>query len=387
MIAIKIVSRAGQPLITPVEARFDDAGGDIGRSTECTLVLPDPERRISRKHLRVTGRGDRFSIRLISTNLACELNGIALAPGVEYPLDDLADIRIGPFVLRARDEGAATRPMAGEESMFLLAPAPPAAKLSVLHDVLHPAAAVDGSDAGRDGGANARAPQAAEPRGIALVPGTPMHADALVVALYVGLGLPPPPPALRTTEQMKLIGALLRSSLAGTLGLLASRTIAKRALGAGQTIPQMRENNPLKYSPDVDTALSRLLGPPQRGFLAPLAAVAAAQDDLRAHEVAMLAGMRAALEAILDRFNPAALESQSASKGVWDNLLPVNRKAKLWERFGEQYAEMLREVEDDFDALFGAAFLQAYAEQLAQLGQPGPPHDGMLSPIKKQDRF
>ncbi|HYS15123.1 MAG TPA: type VI secretion system-associated FHA domain protein, partial [Burkholderiaceae bacterium] len=48
---------------------------------------------------------------------------------------------------------------------------------------------------------------------------------------------------------------------------------------------------------------------------------------------------------------------------------PVNRRAKLWEQFGDQYAEILREVEDDFDSLFGKAFLQAYEAQLAELAR------------------
>ena len=143
--------------------------------------------------------------------------------------------------------------------------------------------------------------------------------------------------------------------------------IAKRELGAGRTMPQSRQNNPLKFSPSVEAALGQLLGPPQRGFITPLEAVGEAFDDLRAHEVAVLAGMRAALEAVLARFNPATLESRLASKGVWDNLMPVNHKAKLWERYGEQHAEIMREIEDDFDALFGGAFLEAYEAQLARL--------------------
>ena len=73
---------------------------------------------------------------------------------------------------------------------------------------------------------------------------------------------------------------------------------------------------------------------------------------------------------MLARFSPAALESQLDNKGVWDNLLPVNRKARLWERYAEQHAELLSDVEDDFDALFGAAFLEAYEQQLARLAQP-----------------
>jgi predicted component of type VI protein secretion system len=368
MIAIRVVSRAGDPLGANLTARFDEAGGSIGRGADCTLVLPDPERRISRRHLQITWRDGRHLVRLISTNLLCQLNGVPLAPGIEYPLDDGADLQVGPFVLHARDEAMWSAPSGGADPMSLLSPAQ-TARPSVFHDLLHPAAvpstpAVIAHDldlvVGDTSGYGATPAR----------PNTPVPAEELIAALYAGLGVPPVPPALRSKEQLELIGALLRSTVGGTLGLLASRTIAKRALGAGQTLPQMRQNNPLKFSPDVDTALARMLGPPQRGFLAPLAAVAAAFDDLRAHELAVLAGMRAALEAVLARFDPEELESRLASKGVWDNLMPVNRKARLWERYGEQHAELLREVEDDFDSLFGSVFVQAYEAQLALLGPP-----------------
>jgi FHA domain-containing protein len=134
---------------------------------------------------------------------------------------------------------------------------------------------------------------------------------------------------------------------------------------------QTRDNNPLKFSPDVDVALGHLLGPAQRGFIPPLAAVHDAFDDLRAHEVAVLAGMRAALSAVLARFDPEALEKRLAPKGLLNSVMPAQRKARLWERYGEQYAQLMQEVEDDFDSVFGRAFVKAYQAQLAELTRKG----------------
>jgi len=189
----------------------------------------------------------------------------------------------------------------------------------------------------------------------------------MIEALYAGLGIAVPEPAARSAAQTKLIGALLRAAVQGTLGLLAARSIAKRELGATLTQPQTRQNNPLKFSADPGAALAQLLAPPKRGFIPPLAAVRDAFDDLRAHEVAVLAGMRAALEAVLARFDPETLELRLAGKGMWENLLPVNHKAKLWERYGEQHAEIVREIEENFDSIFARAFVQAYEAQLARL--------------------
>jgi len=360
MIAIRVVSRAGETLATPIVARFGDAGGDIGRGADCTLVLPDPERRISRKHLQVTMRAGGAHLRLISTNLLVELNGVPLAPGADVPLEDGSEIRIGPFVLETRADAPARAGAVGGKAADLLAPTQTAVRPSVFHDVLHAASPAPPRAAGAvdllvgDTASGAAPAPGPDPFG----------------ALYAGLGVTPA--AARTPEQATLIGALLRETIAGTLGLLATRTIAKRELGAGLTMPQTRENNPLKFSTDVDAALAHLLGPPQRGFIGPLSAVQAAFADLRAHELAMLAGMRAALEAVLARFDPQALEARFASRGVWENIVPANHKARLWDRYAEQHAEIMREVEDDFDSLFGRAFIEAYEKQLARLGRaPG----------------
>jgi FHA domain-containing protein len=153
----------------------------------------------------------------------------------------------------------------------------------------------------------------------------------------------------------------------GALELLTARMVAKRELGAAATQLRTRENNPLKFSPDVDAALAHLLGPAERGFLAPQAAVTEAFDDLRAHQVALLAGMRAALDTVLSRFDPHALEQRLAPGGALENLIPANRRARLWSAYGEEYARIVSEIEDDFDTLLGRAFLKAYQAQLQAL--------------------
>ncbi|HEY2927464.1 type VI secretion system-associated FHA domain protein TagH [Piscinibacter sp.] len=399
MIAIRLVSHAGEAPGTSLEAIFGEAVSYIGRGADCTLVLPDPERRISRKHMQVACRDGQHFLRLISTNLMVELDGVPLAPGVEYALDAGAQIRIGPFVLQADGESTASaRPReASAAAPALREPSDPAAdddfalfgsprqtgRPSVFDDLLHAPQADASADApaapadmlhidlviGEPTGSGLRpaSPAATPDGGAGQLPGSPVPADELIEALYAGLGMAAPEPAARSAAQVELVGALLRASIHGTLELLAARSIAKRELGASPTLLQTRQNNPLKFSPDASAALAQLLGPPKRGFVPPLMAVREAFDDLRAHEVAVLAGMRAALEAVLTRFNPEALELRLAAKGMWDNLLPVNYKAKLWERYGEQHAEIVREIEENFDSVFAGAFLEAYEAQLARL--------------------
>ncbi len=173
-----------------------------------------------------------------------------------------------------------------------------------------------------------------------------------------------------TPQTMSMIGQLLRASTQGTLDLLLARALIKREVRAEVTMILARENNPLKFSPNVEVALSHLLAPRGQGFMSPVVAVKDAYDDLRAHQFGFMAGMRAALDGVLRRFDPAQLELRLTDKNIIDSMLPMNRKAKLWSLFIELYSDITKEAQDDFQSLFGKEFLRAYESQLEKLQKP-----------------
>ncbi|MCK7582571.1 MAG: hypothetical protein MZV65_48025 [Chromatiales bacterium] len=73
---------------------------------------------------------------------------------------------------------------------------------------------------------------------------------------------------------MELIGLLLREAVQGTLDLLLARAMTKREIRADVTMIVGRDNNPLKFSPDVRAwRWSHLLTPQGRGFMPPPAAM------------------------------------------------------------------------------------------------------------------
>ena len=174
-------------------------------------------------------------------------------------------------------------------------------------------------------------------------------------------------PAGLTPELMEQIGLVLHESTRGTLDLLTARALTKREVRAEVTMIVSKDNNPLKFAPDVGFALSQLLTPQSHGFMRPAEAIRDAYDDLRAHQFGFMAGMRAALTGVLKRFEPGALEERVMSRGVLDNILPGSRKARLWDLFEQMYGEISQEAEDDFHALFGREFLRAYEEQVERL--------------------
>ena len=81
----------------------------------------------------------------------------------------------------------------------------------------------------------------------------------------------------------------------------------------------------MKFSANVEDALHNLLVKRNPAYLEPVEAFADAFDDLRDHQMAMLAGMRVAFEAMLADFDPDRLEEQ------FDRRF---RKARCW-RAGE----------------------------------------------------
>ncbi len=196
----------------------------------------------------------------------------------------------------------------------------------------------------------------------------PAGTDALLRAFLEGAGVPDlKMPGQLNPQLMHIFGQLLREATQGTLDLLVARSIVKREMRAEATMITARENNPLKFSPNAETALAHLLNPQARGFMSPLRAMRDAYDDLRAHQFAVMTGMEAAFAAVLSRFKPAELELRLAARSLIDSMLPMNRKAKLWDLFEDRYAEIARELDDDFHSLFGKEFLRAYEEQLDRL--------------------
>ena len=195
----------------------------------------------------------------------------------------------------------------------------------------------------------------------------PADPQALWSAFCEGAGVSIEPAGQATPEAMRMAGNVLRAAVAGTLQLMAVRATAKHELRAQVTMIQARNNNPLKFSPDARSALEQLLQPPMRGFLSGPAAMTDAMHDLVGHAIGTMAGTRAALEGVLDRFTPQQLDTKLTGRSMLDTVLPMNRKAKLWELYLQHFDAIRHEAHDDFHSLFGRAFLAAYEQQLDRL--------------------
>ncbi|NLP62992.1 type VI secretion system-associated FHA domain protein TagH [Paraburkholderia sacchari] len=410
---LTVIEYAGEPVRTETSVMFHAPGGTIGRNADNQMVLPDETRQVSRLQALLQIDGEHCVLKNLSSVSVVEINDTPLEYTEEHALASGDAIRIGPYVLRAHDgedveanvekhvkENAPiptdplalfARPSGNEakrESTQTQTQTPP--QTSTQKSAQRPAPEPPPTPASR---IDARATTFAETRSerefsarppltraydqasaTATAASTPTRADAptpsaapdsadaLLSAFLRGAGLDKATCDWQT-EQLHTAGQLLALFANGTVELLSSRSILKREVKADMTVLLDRENNPLKLLPDGSAALRQMFGLPFPGFMTPPGAVEDAFHDLQAHQIAMVAGMRAALNDVLLRFSPERLAARD-TPSRYEAFLPVLRKLRLWNRYERLHHETMLAVEDDFSAVFGRSFLRAYDEEV-----------------------
>jgi FHA domain-containing protein len=215
------------------------------------------------------------------------------------------------------------------------------------------------------------APAAAAPAPTPAAAASPASSssEALFKAFLEGAGVPElAGQQPMDIEAMQRLGRIMRAFTDGTIELLSSRAMLKREVRAEITMIVDEENNPFKILPNGRAVLMQMFGARMPGFLPPEAAVHDALGDLQSHQLGMVAGMRAALLTLLKSFDPATLSRETPHDGgLGEKLLPGGREARLWRRLQALHTETTAAVEDDFQAVFGRAFQQAYDKEMERL--------------------
>lgn len=168
------------------------------------------------------------------------------------------------------------------------------------------------------------------------------------------------------SAQMESIGRSYRLMVEGLIDVLRARASLKGEFRMQQTMIRPAENNPLKFAPNADEALLLLLRHGNQAFMAPDIAVRDSFDDLRAHQLAVMAGVEAAIKHLLARFEPAQLEERMGKPGGLSSIFNGSRQAQYWQQFTELYSNISREAQEDFQDLFGREFSRAYEEHSAR---------------------
>ena len=169
-------------------------------------------------------------------------------------------------------------------------------------------------------------------------------------------------------EVLQKMGKIYRRTVQGMMELLRARGTVKSEFHMERTMVGPIENNPLKIMPTVDEAMNAMLLRHDHTWIPADRAINEGFADLRAHELAFMAGMQAALKHLLATFDPLQLEQELGKNSMWSNLLR-GRKARYWDAFTALYGKIARKAEDDFQDLFRKEFARAYQAQLDKLRQ------------------
>ncbi len=168
---------------------------------------------------------------------------------------------------------------------------------------------------------------------------------------------------------MENVGQTYRQVVGGMLDIMMARARLKHEFRMDMTMIRPAANNPLKFSAGVDDALHHLLFRRSPGFLPAGEAFAEGFRDLKDHEMAMVAGMRAIFNQTMDRFKPDKLEEifsrRHSGGGLFSGL--GGREAKYWSLYRQEYERLANDARDHFLDFFGTEFAKAYEEQIRNL--------------------
>jgi len=193
---------------------------------------------------------------------------------------------------------------------------------------------------------------------------TPVTEVPVAVAAEAAPALPERP---TPTAAPALLETLFLHMLDGVMDVLRARAELKNGFRMPATLIRRSENNPLKFAPTAEEAMSRLLAGPNDAFLSGDAAIVDAMDDIRLHQVALLAGVRAAFDDLVAQFDPSRFEEEGARRGRFGFAASKGP----WELYRAFHAGLAGDPDERFRRLFGDEFARAYEDQLARFKRDG----------------
>lgn len=152
---------------------------------------------------------------------------------------------------------------------------------------------------------------------------------------------------------------LLKQSVAGLQQSLRTRSELKNELRLALTTVQSAGNNPLKQVGDAGEALTALLRGNKPGALPAEQAVGRAYRDLQAHQVALYAASRTAVQGLFEQFAP----EQLCLRFEQERKPLLATSGSRWRAY-QRHFRALQKDDDWSQRLFARDFAKTYEEQV-----------------------
>lgn len=413
----------GKPIdrqvIVPPEAAFN-----IGRSENSDWVLPDANEVISRHHCKVEYRADAYYLTDISRH-GVTIDGVQVAKSIPMQLEDRAILAIGHYEIqvvvtnssksrpppfgdaapggeskltlnfpeRDDDPFGQSRRHSGEsdpfaalgesnrsDPTFVTHPAPTAPvapdEETIVSDGMtnegsRPAFVLDPNWRNKkskpaDQHERKQAPIILQDQTPSMertaASATSLSSSEPVQAFLRGAGLPE---TLLTPAQqaraMELAGAIFRETVAGLSALLEAKHDFKELLGADLTRFGTLVN-PLRAGRNVDMMMKAILTEHEL-FMPSVDAVRDGLAQMKCHEVALIAGMKAAVQQLVKTFDPEAIAEAVEGEATLGQRLTAGPRARYWEAFKKLHEEIADEMDEGARNRIMSAFARAYNDQ------------------------
>lgn len=381
LLALSVISDQGASLGPTAYKVFDERGGSIGRLNSNDWVLPDAQKLVSSRHATVRWASGVYFLEDASTNgTFVNSPDRRIAKDAPARLADGDRILIGDYQIlvqlidnstRAPQGNAASSPNTGNPLLDSRPSVPSGTQTMPFgqHAIPVQQAAPVAANVGAPAFDAATSGNYAVPV-LPPVTAQPPEPDVALTGgpedLLLLLGLDPQ----RTDPAIyQQVGRIMRIVAQGLVDVLNSRAEIKSQFRMPMTNIRPVENNPLKFSMNADDALHNLFVKRNPGYLPAAESFREGFQDIAFHQMAMLAGVRAAFNSMLAGFHPEHLESLYERKLRRTALLniPWVNRLRYWSLYREQLADIEKNLESHFQLMFGEEFAKAYSEQLQQL--------------------
>ncbi|MGR5235975.1 type VI secretion system-associated FHA domain protein TagH [Vibrio alfacsensis] len=364
-----------------------DASGEhekvsFGRSEQCDWTLPDPERVISGKHGEVIKFGDTYLIKDLSTNGTFVNNAVTpVGQGNEFALSHDDVVTLGDYQIQVAIEDRNLADELSCQSNDALEPK----ETQLGNQYAHNDFGLSASELFEDSlpsefqldiglmddfiDSPAQNHQQHEATQATLIPNKmspKIESSTDLEAFIRGLGISP---NMVPTEQRELwfeqLGKSFSLMLLGLMETLHNRAEFKQTNRLNHTAFRKSENNPLKFSANLEDAIHNLYGRQTASFMHPDAAIKEAFIDIENHEQALMKGVEGTVTSVMSLVEPSTIYSDSLSNNsLFNKVVPYRKYAQSWRRFEGIHSQLTDDIANKESPFYLEDFAKYYESAL-----------------------
>ncbi len=347
------------------ESEDEYAKSTFGRSERCDWTLPDPERFVSGVHGEVIKFGEQYLIRDLSTNGIFINNSVtAVGQGKEIGLNSGDTFTLGEYQVEVAIESGAVEQRIdnqfhSDESLLLTQ----STSTTVNNDFGLSASDIMKEDIPSDFNLDlGLVDDYIEAQNQEIVHDKLVQESSLPLSNHApsvqnssinemdafirGMSIDPSLiPSDNREEWFEQIGRSFSLMLIGLMDTLHNRAEFKQNNRLSHTSFKKSENNPLKFSANLEDAIYNLYNRQASSFLPPDNAIKAAFCDIENHERALMKGVKGTVSGVMSLVEPTVINRNAEAKsGLLNKIIPARKHAHRWRVFEGIHNELKDEI-------------------------------------------